>query len=371
VLGKLGPGQRRRSSGLTFRIDRSQIKENTDGSIEVPAQLTRTGVFEYRRGDETVRELRSEDEVFNQDALDSLQGSYLTRDHPPEFLTSDNWKDYAKGVVSHVTVNPPFVEGRLRVWDSDLRHQVVKGYLTEVSCGYACIPKEVTDSDEADVLQSQIRYNHAAVGPAGWSRLGTQLRLDKKDNEVLEHFNEDQNMDELKEALEPVLEAIKGLEEKYDSLSQTLDASVKADEAEEKQDSSPIEHPVELPEGETVDSLIDQRAREIASLELRARDAHREIFPKAVVSPELCGRQLCEEVIRTSDSKFSSKDTDELSGLVREAELVSWKQRADREENNRSDRAGTAARLREQLLAPVPAKALQTKQSALRERILG
>jgi hypothetical protein len=169
--------------------------------------------------------------------------------------------------------------------------------------------------------------------------------------------------------LEQVLEAIKGLEEKYDSLSEALEA--KTQEDEEKEDSSPIEHPVELPDGETVHSMIDRRAREIASLELRARDAHREIFPKAVVSPELCGRQLCEEVIRTSDSKFTSKDTDELGGLVREAELVSWKQRNDRAENEQTDRAGTAARLREQLLAPVPAKALQTKKSALRERILG
>ena len=370
-LGPLGPDEKRRSSGLTFRIDRSQIRENTDGSIEVPAQLTRTGVFTYQRGDQKVRELRSEDEVFNQDALDSLQGSYLTKDHPPEFLTADNWKDYAKGVVSHVTVNPPFVEGRLRVWDSDVRHMVEKGYLTEVSCGYACIPKEVTDSDEADVVQSQIRYNHAAIGPQGWSRLGTVLRLDSKDNEVLEHFKEDQNMEELKEALEPVLAAIKGLEEKYDSLSQTLEASVKADE--EKTEDSPVQKYEDLPNAEKVAAMVKERVDSALSLELKARDAYEEIFGWRFddrsghwvreetyhVDAVPCGRKLCEDVLRTVDEDRIIKDDEELGPLVREAINLGKRARLDRMASR-----PTLDSLKSQL-SGVPAHVLQTPKSPI------
>lgn len=364
---------KQRTSAVSFRIDRDQIRDNTDGSIEVPGHLTRTGVFEYRRGDSTIRELRSEAEVFADEALDSLRNVLVTKDHPPEFLTTDNWREHSIGHVSHVAPSPPYVDGRLRVFDKDAIHQIKAGFLTEVSCGYACKTKAI-EREDADVEQTGLAYNHVAIGPEGWSRLGTQLRLDSNDQEVLEHFKKEKiNMEELDKALEPVLEAIKGLEEKYDSLSETLQAKSEEAEAKEKEQKtdSPVQHHEEVPDAETIEQLVDRKARDIASLELRARDAHREIFPKATVEPELCGRQLCEEVIKTSDAKFQSKDTDPLAGLVREAELVAWKQRNDRAENEETGRAGSAKRLREQLLAPVSADALQTKKSALRERILG
>jgi hypothetical protein len=361
--------KKQRTSAVSFRIDREQIRDNSDGSIEVPGHLTRTGVFEYHRGDATIRELRSDAEVFADEALDSLRNVLVTKDHPPEFLSTDNWREHSIGHVSHVAAAPPYVDGRLRVFDKDAIHQIKAGFLTEVSCGYACKTRSI-EREDADVEQVGLAYNHVAIGPDGWSRLGTQLRLDSNDQEVIEPLEKEINMEELEKALEPVLDAIKGLEEKYDSLSETLQQKAEEAEAEEKTD-SPVQHHEEVPDPETIEQLVDRKAREIASLELRARDAHREIFPKATVEPELCGRQLCEEVIKTSDAKFQSKDDDPLSGLVREAELVAWKQRNDRAEHEETGRAGTAKRLREQLLAPVSADALQTKKSALRERILG
>jgi hypothetical protein len=169
-------------------------------------------------------------------------------------------------------------------------------------------------------------------------------------------------MDELKEALAPVLDAIKGLEGKYDSLSEALTA--KQEEAETVD--SPITHPKDTPSEETIDEMVDSRAREFAELEFRARDAHKEIYPKAVIPPSLYGRTLCEEVIRTSDSQFKSSEETDLPSLVREAELIAWGRRNDRVANER-----TESKMREQLRGPIRAKALQTKRSPLREHAFG
>lgn len=354
-----GTGPRQRTGGVSFRIDRNQIRKNSDGSIDVPGYLTKTGVFEYRRGDATVRELRSDAEVFSERSLDSLRSVLVTKDHPPEFLTTDNWKEHAIGHVSHVSADPPYVSGKLRVHDAAAIHMIEQGYLKEVSCGYACVPK-AANREDADIEQTELEYNHVAIGPEGWSRMGTALRLDNNDNEVVERFDTQETLDmtELKEALAPMVEALAAITGRLDA--------IEAHKAEpEKTEDSPIKKHVELPDAEKVEAIVKERVDAMLSLELQARDAYAAYFPSDYIEPVLCGRKLCEAVLQTVDHGRIIKDNDALEPLVREAQLLAKKERQDA-----LAQKPTVSSIQQQLTG-VRAHILQTPKSAIRAHIFG
>lgn len=341
---------RQRTGGVTFTIDRSGIRTNSDGSITVPAQLTRTGVAEYQREDGSVREARVDAEVFREESLATLEGAPVTRDHPPDFITLDNLSEFQIGAVTNFTPNPPYVDGRLRIWNQDAIDSVRRGFLTEVSSGYVCEPKATTDGDDVDVIQTSIVYNHVAIGPTDWSRWGTQLRLDSKDNEVLPHFpTQEVSMDEFKEALEPVMEALGELKERMDALEK---------EPEETPEPSPIVKPETLPPEEQIQAMVTERVDSLLKLELEARDAYQAFFPEDYVEPKLCGRTLCEAVLQTVDSDREIEDDADLGALVREAQLLAKKERQDARKQET-----TLDSLQAQLTGAVKAKHLDSRVS--------
>ena len=332
-----------RTGGVTLRIDRASIRENSDGSITVPGRLTKTGIYTYKRGDDTIRELRSDSEVFSEDALESLRGVPVTVDHPPNFLKLDNLDDYQVGNVSFVAANPPYVDGKLRIWKEDAIHRIREGYIKEVSCGYACVPQEL-DREDADVEQTFLDYNHVAIGPENWGRLGSDvsLRLDSNGDEVITPFEaitKEPAMEDITEALAPVLDAIKSLEGKYDSLSETLTATTKDAVAVD----SPVTRIEKLPDAKTVDSMVREQVDAALLLELGAREAYQEVCGWRIdssgrwerddlyfVEPVLCGRKLCQAVLQTVDTDRIIGDDDDLAPLVREAQMLGKARRQDR-----------------------------------------
>jgi len=359
-------GVKQRTGGVTLRIDRASIRENSDGSITVPGRLTKTGIYNYKRGADTIRELRSESEVFAEDALESLRGVPVTVDHPPNFLKLDNLDDYQVGNVSFVAANPPYVDGRLRIWKKDAIHRIREGYIKEVSCGYACVPQDVSRED-ADVEQTSLDYNHVAIGPEQWGRLGSDvsLRLDSDGEEIVTPFeasNKDTDMSEINEALAPILDAIKGLEARYDTLSEAVTAREDAETVD-----SPITKIEKLPDAETVDSMVREQVTATLLLELAAREAYQEVCGWRLdgngqwerddlyfVEPVLCGRKLCQDVLQTVDTDRVIGDEDDLAPLVREAQMLGKARRQDRLAalTQHSD-------IREQLTRGVKARQLQ------------
>jgi hypothetical protein len=192
-----------------FRIDASERTSN--GALRVHGRLTKTGVFGYKFGTETVRERRSDSEVFRPDSLDSLVGVPVTIDHPRSmFVDLSNWHHLAVGNVIRVDAKAPYVEGTLQLHDPRAIAMVEEGKLVEVSLGYSMDPVEALPSDEeADFLQTNIVYNHAALGPQGWARLGrdVSLRLDSDGNLDFEAFR----MDSLAEGIDPLNLALRKL----------------------------------------------------------------------------------------------------------------------------------------------------------------
>lgn len=159
----------------------STTRRTPQGGLAVRARMTRTGVFDYRQPDGTVRrELRHPDEVFDKDSLDSLAHATITVDHVAR-VAPDNWRRVAAG---HVAGRPKrdgkFVAGDIHIQDGATMGLAESGKLQECSCGYDCLldptPGEY-EGQKYDAIQRRIRYNHVAIGPAGWGRAGPEVRM--------------------------------------------------------------------------------------------------------------------------------------------------------------------------------------------------
>jgi len=132
-----------------------------------------------------VRELRHPDDVFEPNSLASLQGRAVTDLHPADGqVRADNWKNLAVGHVSDsIGREGDRVATSVYVNDADMIHAIQEGKRKELSAGYYADTVDepgVYDGQPYDRRQTNIRYNHVALGPEGWGRAGPEcaLRID-------------------------------------------------------------------------------------------------------------------------------------------------------------------------------------------------
>lgn len=181
---------------ITERVILDSATQRTftdEGYLKTKAFIARTGVQDYLAmefGKEgvpasfakdpmrVVKVFRSQDEVFSDDTLDSFSNKPVTDDHPPEFVTAENWSKYAKGHID----GRPWREGdqtaaNLVITDKKLIDKIQSGK-AEISLGYAA-RYEFKQGKNGDVVydaaQRNIRGNHAAVVDAG--RAGKTVRI--------------------------------------------------------------------------------------------------------------------------------------------------------------------------------------------------
>jgi len=161
----------------------------TQGFLRAPARLTRTGILTYRRADGSVRkELRRPEQVFAAESLSTLGDAPVTDLHPSEMVSAENARQLGVGHVSQSTVRQDgqFVEASIVVTDAKIISAIEQGDRKEVSCGYSCrlIEKPgVWQGQRYDAEQTDITYNHVALGPKNWGRAGSDvaIRLDDGD----------------------------------------------------------------------------------------------------------------------------------------------------------------------------------------------
>jgi len=150
------------------------------GFLRVDARLTRTGVFPYADANgETWGELRTEDEVFDDGALDSFRLAVVNDDHPSAFVTSKTVRDVQIGSVgTDVRRDGDYVRATLLITDADAI-EAIQGGKKELSCGYTArvIQDQGVAPDGATYAarQTQIRGNHVAVVDRG--RAGPECRI--------------------------------------------------------------------------------------------------------------------------------------------------------------------------------------------------
>lgn len=154
--------------------------------LNVP--IARTGTYQYLReeigleGQGFVTVYRNPEDVFDQRAIASFNGSAFTDNHPPSFVTSDNWAMYAKGEVTDVRRGKGdkanMLVADILVRDPVTINEIESGAKREVSSGYECSYVE----REGKIYQTELKGNHVALVSAG--RAGPFVRINDEKKKV-------------------------------------------------------------------------------------------------------------------------------------------------------------------------------------------
>lgn len=186
------------------RKDKHQI--TSAGFLVVDANLTRAGVFNYHDEDgKLVRELRSPEEVFKQESLDSLKFAPLTKNHPKDMVNTGNAKQVQVGSVGeNIVKKGDFVSGKVVINDKKEIEEILakwdRGEDAELSMGYEAEVVDISGSHhkdgEYDKMQTNIFYNHASIVDKG--RAGSNVKLIMDAVAEVEKLNSKTNMEEKK-----------------------------------------------------------------------------------------------------------------------------------------------------------------------------
>jgi len=166
--------------------------------LNVP--IARTGIMEYGPGetpletgdDGRVHIDRDSEEVFRAATIASFEGKPITIGHPENFVTPENWKILAKGMVQNVRRGPEKDENGEESLIADLlitdEHaiELVNSGLREVSCGYEA---EYEQTGKGKGKQIRIVGNHLALVEEG--RAGAAYAInDQKGKSMFAKFVE-------------------------------------------------------------------------------------------------------------------------------------------------------------------------------------
>lgn len=204
---------------------------DADGFMRDSPIVARTGVYEYRNTDGSVRrEYRPPEEVFASDALCSLKAKPITVLHPKKGrVTADTAFGLAIGTIlsDGYPKDDKYVACDIVIYDPKRL-----GKNRELSLGYRCdceeIPGVAPDGQRYDAVQRNIRINHLAVVPV--ARAGMKARLNCDGDEIIESEGTD-NMSKFKidgvehELPDTVINHINALQSRVDAAETNLTAT--------------------------------------------------------------------------------------------------------------------------------------------------
>ncbi len=175
---------------VTDRLDIADRRVTADGYLAVRANIARSGVYQYSRGEigldgnpnEMVGVYRSPEFTFDEASLASFAHRPVTLNHPSDGVSAKSWKRDSVGHIGGA------------VWQSDDKKHVVVDMLLmdeaginaantthkELSAGYSCTV-EAEDGVSPDgepyaaVMTGTYKANHVALVPAG--RAGHTCRV--------------------------------------------------------------------------------------------------------------------------------------------------------------------------------------------------
>lgn len=281
---------------MALRFDIAKLEQpkiDHNGYLTADVVLTRTGVFKYRRADGSIiNELRSPDDVMNQDSLNTLKNRPFTDGHPiVGRVDASNTRQLSRGMlISDAVPDGELVRSKVLVTDQKTIDKIMrdKNPIREVSCGYNA---DITDEsgefngERFDHRQTNIIYNHVALVPRGRAGAVARLRVDAEDGAVegidLELKTDDTSKNENINKNEPKEDHAMTIKIKRNAI--TL-ATFKQDAFEVVVDNEDAEKSV-MPALEKLDTAIDhiKKLEEKVSL-LQGRND--ELVEKAELPPE-------------------------------------------------------------------------------------
>lgn len=175
-----------RFDSFELKKDKAEKVPNTAGVWRYPVRATRSGIFIYRYlNNSIVRELKDPKEAFHPESLKTLSNLPVTDNHPPEFVTPKNYKEYMRGMVTETPkVKDPYIETFINVIDPELNKKILNGTQIEISMGYECEVDPTPgmwNGQIYDAIQRKIVYNHLAVVEMGRAGPEVKIKLDGKE----------------------------------------------------------------------------------------------------------------------------------------------------------------------------------------------
>lgn len=252
------------------RFDRMPLRatRTAEGFVQDTAVLTRTGIFEYRQPNGSIRrEYRPPEEVFHADSLASYKGKPITIGHPG-LVTSKNAKLHTCGAcLGEGRADGNDVLGDLMIYDTS----AIDAGAKELSNGYTLdldeTPGEI-NGERYDAVQRNIRVNHIALVPRG--RAGNaRLNLDAADADTTE---EDTTMTMVKVRLDSGIsyDAAPEVANAFDASQKAVQAAT-ADADKERARADAAE--AKLKDAEAATDKIRQDAAVAAKARLKLEDS--------------------------------------------------------------------------------------------------
>jgi hypothetical protein len=168
------------------RVKITDVRQSPTGGLRIRAAFSRTGVQDYG----AFKAFRSESEVFDAASLSSMRDAPATVGHPNDFVTPQNWRQFAVGHIADVSTSPlaqdgeKFVSGELVIDDGEVVEAILaekaQGREIECSLGYSLDYKDTPGTHNGvayDKVQTNIRVNHLALLGQGQARAGGGARL--------------------------------------------------------------------------------------------------------------------------------------------------------------------------------------------------
>ncbi|RLE45698.1 hypothetical protein DRJ25_05250 [Candidatus Woesearchaeota archaeon] len=160
------------------------MKADANGFLKGRAVITTTGVFPYVKEDGSIQwELRSPEEVFHPDSLDTLRMAVVTNDHPDALVTPESAKAVMVGSLGEEIIVDQFkgrVASPITVSVKEAIDDVQDGKRA-LSAGYSCdVVMESGNYNGVpyDARQVKIRYNHVAIVDRGRAGDAAVMRVD-------------------------------------------------------------------------------------------------------------------------------------------------------------------------------------------------
>lgn len=168
---------------------------NDQGQMIVPCKFARTGSQLYTAGqlglqdvapDKIITVYRDENDVFNQDSMDTFRSAPVTIGHPkddqgsPIKVTSVNSKELQVGALEGMPTRDEDTLGGVLVLTAQEAIDTLEDGTQELSAGYTCDIEEI----DGKMYQRNIKANHIAIVAKG--RAGSSCRISDEALEVQE-----------------------------------------------------------------------------------------------------------------------------------------------------------------------------------------